>query len=296
MNKYKFSDLLLYEEKLKNLLQKYGLNYNPQGRTSQYFSYLKRMEKARILDKEKFSRLLQENKARFYYSQFYVLEICIIIDAIESSPQDERIVKRKLKDLLKGTYLLSEETSNNTKARDTTFELSLFSFFNSRSLAVELGDPNPDLKLTTNNFTYNIECKRPNSAGSLETNIRRAVNQLKETGNSKGIPAIALSLEQVLLGDELILHSYDEQSAMNYLNILLTTFAQENLPVIQKRYPDDSFVILYYLSMLCGFATDVPMSYTTYIIGNVYNFGGELSNRIYGDLQPMVSAQNIGGE
>lgn len=290
MKRYKFSDLLLYEEKLKNLLQKLSLNYSHQSRVSQYFLYLRRIDKARKLDKNKFSKLLQEDRARFYYSQFYVLEICNIIDAIENLPQDERIIKEKLKDLMKGTYLLSEETSNNTKARDTTFELSLFAFFNSRGLTVALYSPNPDLKLATNNFTYDIECKRPNSAKSLEANIRKAVNQLKGANQGNSIPTIALSLEQVLLGDELILHSYDDKSAMNYLNILLTAFAKDNLSMIQKRYPDYSFVILYYLSLLCGFATDTPMSHATYIIGNVYNFKEELSNRIYGDLQPMVSS------
>lgn len=291
MKKFKFTHLLGYEKKFKNMFDEFGLKYIPSSRISQYFSYLNKLEKARRLDRKKFGEFVQKNKAKYYYSQFYVREICNIVDAIESSTQDQKIVKEKLKDLVKGTYLLSEETINNTKARNTTFELVLFSFFNSKGLKVKLDDPNPDMKLFTNNFIYNIECKRPYLAKSLEKNIKEAVRQLRKSKNSRSISTIALSLEQIVLGDDLILHSHNERAALSYLEFLLTKFAHENLPMVSKTCGDDPFLILYYLSCLSGFEESSPMSHTTYVVGNVYNFEGSLSSRIYNDLQIMSSQE-----
>lgn len=296
MKRYKFSDLLLYEEKIKKLYLKHGLSFNPSNRISKYFAYLGKIEKIRNLDKDSFSRLIQKDRAKYYYSQFYVLEICNIVNAIENSNQDEKIIKEKLTDLSKGTYLLSEESSNNTKARDTTFELSLFSFLHAKKLDVKLDDPNPDLQLSSGNFTYNIECKRPYSIKSLEKHIRKAIKQLKKTNTGNSVPTVALSLEQVLLGNDsgndLILDSRDEKSALSFLDATLYSFFQVNTPMIRKICEDDPCLVLYYLSCLVGFRSDLPMANATYITGNIYNFEENLSNSIYKDLQTMIPQQS----
>ncbi len=292
MNKYKYSDLLLYRKKVKDLYIKLGLNFDESNRISKYFKYLGEIEKSRTLDKDKFRALIQKNKAKYYYSQFYVLEICKIIDALQNTKLDENILKEKLTHLARGTYLLSEENINNTQARDTTFELSLFSFLYTRNLQVKLSGSNPDLQLSTTNFTYNIECKRPYSVRSLERNIRKALKQLRKTRNGVSIPVMALSLEQVILGDDLILDSKDEQSALTFLDATLSQFAQNNLPMIRKICDNEPCLILYWLSCLTGFKTDLPMAHTTFIVGNVYNFDQKLSDRIYKDLQIMLPPKN----
>ncbi|OGK51760.1 hypothetical protein A3B02_02420 [Candidatus Roizmanbacteria bacterium RIFCSPLOWO2_01_FULL_42_14] len=288
MRRYKFSDLLLYEKRAKDLYFKLGLGFSSSNRISKYFAYLSNIEKSRKLDKASFSQLIQKDKAKYYYSQFNVLEMCNIIDAIDGSIQDEKILKKKLVDLSKGTYLLSEESSNNTKARDTTFELSLFSFFQARGLNIKLGDPNPDLQLVSNNFTYNIECKRPHSLNSLEKHIKEAVKQLKKSPGSNVVPTIALSLEQVLLRGDLILDSRDEESAANFLNATLEDFLQSNLKMVQKICGDEPCLVLYYLSCLTGFKSDIPMANATFITGNIYNFGESLSSSIYKNLNTII--------
>ncbi|MDP2649412.1 MAG: hypothetical protein Q8P10_01065 [bacterium] len=293
MKRHKFSDLLLYEERIKKLYVKHGLSFNSYNRISRYFIYLNEIEKKRHLDKIAFSQLIRKNRAKYYYSQFYVLETCNVIDAIEQSNQDPKIVKEKLIDLAKGTYLLSEESSNNTKARDTSFELSLFSFLQDKGLGVKLTDPNPDLQLKSEKFIYNIECKRPFSFKSLEKHVKKAVSQLEKTTKANSVPTIALSLEQVVLGDDLILDSRDEKSALAFLDATLHAFLQKNLPMIQKICGDTPCLILYYLSCLVGFKTDLPMANATFITGNIYNFGDELSNSIYKDLTTMIPPHNL---
>ncbi|MBU1085620.1 MAG: hypothetical protein ABII08_04280 [Candidatus Beckwithbacteria bacterium] len=292
MNKYKYSDLLLYEKKIKDLYSKLELNFDESNRISKYFKYLGEIEKSRKLDKVKFYALIQKNKAKYYYSQFYVLEICKIVDALQNTKLDKNVLKEKLTHLAKGTYLLSKENINNTQARDTTFELSLFSFFYAKNLRVKLGSLNPDLQLLTDNFTYNIECKRPYSPKSLEKHIRKALRQLRKTQNGISIPTMALSLEQVILGDDLILNSKDDQSALTFLDDTLSQFAQDNLPMIRKICNNESCLILYWLSCLTGFRTDLSMAHTTFIVGNVYNFDQNLSTRIYKDLQIMLPSKN----
>lgn len=293
MRRYKFSDLLTYEDKIKALYLKFGLNFNPTNRISRYFAYLKDIEKARHQDKDYFSKLLERDKAKYYFSQYYVLETRNIIEAIENSDQEQEIIKGKLQDLSKGTYLLSEETSNNTKARDTTFELSLFSFLHARGLNVKLCEPNPDILLTSDYFTYDIECKRPNSLSSIKKHIKNAANQLKKTEDKNNVPTIALSLDQVMLGGDFILDSKVEQSARSYLDALLFSFHQYNLPLVKKIRKDEPCLILYYLSCLTGLKEDFIMANATFITGNLYNFGESLGNRILEDLNNMISQQSL---
>lgn len=293
MKRYKFSNLLLYVDRIKELYSRNGLSFNYHNRINKYFTYLNEIEKTRQLDKDTFRKLIQKDKAKYYYSQFYVLEICNVINAIEQSNQDQKILKEKLIDLAKGTYLLSEESSNNTKARDTSFELSLFSFLQDKGLNVKLTGPNPDIWLSSENFTYNIECKRPFSFKSLEKHIRKAISQLEKTTKANSVPTIALSLEQVILGDDLILDSRDEKSALSFLDATLYEFLQKNLPMIQKVCGDTPCLVLYYLSCLAGFKTNLPMANATFITGNIYNFEENLSSSIYRDLLTIIPPQRL---
>lgn len=293
MKRYKYSDLLLHEEKLKKLYQKYGLGFNSTNRIARYFKYLREIEEGRKLDSQSFGKILQKDKAKYYYSQFYVLEMCNIINSLERLPQDEKTIKIKLANLAKGTYLLSEENPNDTKARDTTFELSLFSFLQARGLKVKVCDPNPDLELKSKKYIYNIECKRPQSANSLEKHIRKAVKQLRKSTGSNVVPTIALSLEEVILGDDLILDSRDEQTASNFLNATLEAFLRLNLKMIQKVCGNQPCLVLYYLSCLAGFQTNIPMANATFITGDIYNFENELSSSIFSDLNTMIPQHSL---
>lgn len=285
MKKYKFSDLLEYEVKINNLYSKFNIAFNDLNRINQYFQYLKKIESERLKgDGDKFKTLINSNKAKFYFSQFYVLEACNIIDAIEELKPNDNILKEKLRNIVQGNYLLSEENINNSIARNTTFELSLFSFFHSKGLHAELCHPNPDISLTLNKFQYSIECKRPFSFESLEKNIYKAMKQLRRHSQIDCIPTIALSLDQVLLGKDLILDSKDEKSALSFLEKTVFEFYQHNQKMINKVCDKEPCLILYYLSCLVGFKTDLPMANGTYIVGNIYNFKEDISDSIRKDM------------
>ncbi|MEX0999925.1 MAG: hypothetical protein WD000_08210 [Thermodesulfobacteriota bacterium] len=288
MKRYKFAALLQQENRIKDKYLELGLSISPYSRINKYFLYLREIEKARILGENELNRLIQKDRARYYYSQLYVLKICNILNAIESSSQNQLVIRNKLSILAKGPYLLSEEHKNNTTARDAEFELELFSFLYEKGLKVRLCDPNPDIQLITSNFTYDIECKRPNSMNSMEKHIRKAVSQLKKIINGSNIPTIALSLDSILTKDDLILSSKDERSSLNFLNVTLSEFLKANAMMVSKICGSNPCLVLYHLSCLSGYSNNIPMAYTTYMTGNIYNFEKSLSRRIYDDLQIMT--------
>lgn len=285
MDRYKYSDLLLYETKVRRLYGKLGLNYNSSCRIAQYFSYLSEIEKRRGGDSTAFSAFIQQNRVKYYYSQFYILEICHILDAIEKVRISSELVKEKLDYLAQGTYLLSEETLQNTAARNTQFELSLFAFFHEKGVDAKLCSPNPDISVTTKSFTYNIECKRPFSLDTVERNMRKAVKQLRKSYGNNTIPTFALSLDHIASRKDIILDADTELSALRSLEKVTTLYSQQNLPMVRKIFDHEPCVILYYFSCLSGFKDNTPMAHAMFMIGNVYNFPKDLSEKIHSDLE-----------
>ena len=151
-------------------------------------------------------------------------------------------------------------------------------------------EPNPDLQVATSRLTYNVECKRPSSIKTVEKNIRKAWKQLRKPSVPHGIPTIALSLDKVLINDDLIYHSVSEQASLAGLDRLLYEFMLNNQSMINKVIDSDSCVLLYYFSCLSGFESkNVPMANATYMIGNVYNFENK---DIYQDLKSF-SGMNL---
>lgn len=286
MKKHKFSNLLLYRKKYASLFNELNLRLSPHSRINQYFDFLEKKEQTRIKQPQEFSKLINSNRAKYYYSQFYTGELQSIFDALEANPQNSQILKDKLSDLAKGTYLLSEENISDTSARNTSFELLLFSYLHERGAEVFLRDPNPDLEVITSNFVYDVECKRPSSEKTVEKNIRKALKQIRKRKLvSDNVPVIALSLDKVLLNDDLVYHSKNEETSLLGLERLLLNYLKHNRYTLSKVLGNTPCVVLYYLSCLAGFDdTSLPMSNATYMIGNVYEFEPELSQKIFNDL------------
>lgn len=263
MKIYKFSDLLNDEKRVRKLYARYGLSLNSASRIVQYFKYLRKLEDIRKEDPETFKENFAKNRLKFYFSQFYVMELSNVVNAIEKSNSKAEIVKSKLSDLSKGTYLLSEEDVANTKARDTMFELSLFAFLRKFNLNVELCEPNPDIRLTSNNFIYNIECKRPSSMNSVEHQIKKAKKQLEKMSKKRVISTIALSLDQIFLKKvleskekyDVLLDSKNDTSALAFLDATIFKFLTENNFILGKIFKDKPCFVLYYISSLTGFRT-----------------------------------------
>jgi len=289
---YKYSELISYQNTIENFFLKHKIELSPTSRIIEYFNYLKIIEGKRTSDKKSLNKLIREDKAKYYFSLFYVLDIYKIINSLDKASQSKTIVRKKLLDLMKGTYLLSRENSDNTKARNTGFELSFFSILYSGGLAVKLCDPNPDIELKSNSFTYNIECKRPQSVRSLEKNLKGAMKQIRKMGLSatKQIPVIVLSVDKIFFDrNDLILNSKDEKTARSFLEGKLRDFSKNSLRTVNKVIGDGQCIVISYLSCLVDLRNYGFMSSANFIDCNIYNFEKNLSNCIYSDLKTLLS-------
>jgi hypothetical protein len=126
MNRTKFSDLLKYEDRINSIYKSCGLSINSTSRIYDYFKFLRAIEDERKKGREEFNTFLEKNKAKNYFSLYYVSELKDIVDALEKTTQDVKIVREKLIDMANGTYLLSEENPEDTKSRNTTLSLIVF--------------------------------------------------------------------------------------------------------------------------------------------------------------------------
>jgi hypothetical protein len=148
---------------------------------------------------------------------------------------NDEILKTKLTLLIKGNLLRIEESevNNNSVARNTQFELFLFSQLRSVGIDAELCDPNPDVKVFINGRTYYIECKRilRLTATSVNTNSKKALRQLNEhmdRHDESQFGVVALSVQRILAKPEEILNSHTQQSGLDFIQNQSYDFIEQN--------------------------------------------------------------------
>jgi len=148
---------------------------------------------------------------------------------------DDGILKIKLTALIKGNLLRIEESeiNNNSVARNTQFELFLFSQLRLVGIKAELCDPNPDVKAYINGRTYFIECKRilRLTNTSVNTNAKKALRQLNEhmdRNNESQFGIVALSIQRILAKPEEILNSPTQQTGLDYIQKQSHDFIEQN--------------------------------------------------------------------
>jgi len=168
--------------------------------------------------------LREENKEGNLY--FALLDIGIIFDALPYLKEIEtRVLEYKLKKVIK-MGLPSLETGDGNEARNTLWELFLYTRLRKANIHTVLGEPNPDILSHIDSRKYYFQCKRifAPTQNSLLKNIKLAAKQLRndlrdENNNANGI--IALSVERPLLKGNLMLVTDSEQTAKEKLKSLL---------------------------------------------------------------------------
>jgi hypothetical protein len=139
------------------------------------------------------ARALEEGTAdeNTYYALSDGAGFGLIAEEIVKLPS--HIIRRStLKHLLEGPLAPSEETPDNSRARNEFVELEMAAYFSKAGFKLLGFD---DLKFEFEGVEYQVECKRPFSAGALDPNIGDAYRQLSPKLNrddSRGIIAIAV--------------------------------------------------------------------------------------------------------
>ena len=126
------------------------------------------------------------------------------------------IAGEKIRKMIKGPLIPSNETTSSNDARNTLFEVTTAADIFNRGGDVAISRNSEDVRLKGKRNTYLIECKRPFSKDSLEKNINKAESQLgprlaSSSADTLGI--IALSVSRILtVGGQNYLNAKDEQA------------------------------------------------------------------------------------
>jgi len=120
-----------------------------------------------------------------------------IISQLQHLPHE--VLAPKLKTILKGPLLPSDENANSNAARNILFELNIAARLKHAAIEPQLGE-HPDVRCEIAGKTLLIECKRPFTENQLRENIEHAANQLLTdlTSVPDAVGIIAVSLSKAL--------------------------------------------------------------------------------------------------
>jgi hypothetical protein len=169
--------------------------------------------------------------ASFRNALFDLTELQDIYDAIQDYP-DRAIVKEKLVKLNSGHNIHSDETSKNNVARNTQFELKLFSELKKAGLGCYLKEPNPDIEILNVGRSYAVECKRlfAFNEGRIKSNVNDARDQLekilKVQPHKTGV--IAIDITRNLTNGDSYLEAKNSKTALARLEYELENFRKQH--------------------------------------------------------------------
>lgn len=220
MKKISFQDLAGSRKEFESLLNNFGLTLQPRSWLFNAYSIIEQLVE---IYQDNFLRRKfwkEKNKnGEIYFSLCDVLLLYEVTPYVKS--EDSGLMHRKLKKILKMEAPHLESNVNN-EARNTLWELKLFSRFKMVGIQANLEDPNPDIFVRVKPRKYYIQCKRVFSpkVRALRKNIKAAVEQVKtdlsgKDNNSLGI--LAISLDRSLTGGNLMLVTDSEKTARNKL-------------------------------------------------------------------------------
>lgn len=106
---------------------------------------------------------------------------------------DRDVVADKLKKVLSGPQLPTDEDANSNQARNFLFELTLGATLETRGRRVTQGE-HPDLTLHLPARDLFTECKRPLSASKVVHNLNAAATQIQEGLGARGVPTSTFGL------------------------------------------------------------------------------------------------------
>ncbi len=126
---------------------------------------------------------------------FALQETTEMIRALQYLDPNDSLAKEKL--ILASSGVLHPRDETDTVARNTQFELSLYSSLRRSGYDARLCDPNPDIQVSCNDVFYNIECKRAFSPTQIDRNFSKAAKQLRlllaqSPDNHYGIVALSV--------------------------------------------------------------------------------------------------------
>lgn len=162
-----------------------------------------------------------------------IKDICNIYEGLKSIEKNQLIgIKSKLQKAVFGPDSVTEETEKNSSARNHLFESLVSARLHNpaNDVIVNLLSKS-DTLVTFSNKKYFIECKRVQSIGNIEKNLKKATDQLtaifkrKIGSNNRGL--IALDVSRVINPNFYHLAKKDDNSLEESVDGLLTEFIDD---------------------------------------------------------------------
>lgn len=226
MRRIKFSDLSAVRDRFDKVLTSLGLPIKNYDRIHTSFSLIDGAVGALEKNMEVFPKN-KEKRVKLLYALQDISELNQIINTVPK--WGKKVITEKLKRFLKGSILPSEESLENSFARNTGFELWLASLFSQKGYQSKISTRNPDLFITVSGRKYFLECKRVYSENGVESVIKDAFKQLtRQTENSDNIGVIAISISKIIPQDDLMLISGDGNKASEDIYKLEEKFILKN--------------------------------------------------------------------
>lgn len=140
----------------------------------------------------------------------------------------------KLKELTAGPIYGGKENSNSSsnKARNTSYELLMAARLAAAGYDIDLSTE-ADIIARKDDFVFYVECKRPQSADGVNSNLKAALRQLRTRYEASDNPAVvrgivALSINKAVPVAPRVLKSATHSAAGAELARVVEQFRQEN--------------------------------------------------------------------
>ena len=191
METFKYSDLLLRLAGFDAWLTSLGLSPCPNDRIHEAFKILRNAEEASRKGQE--TGVYIDIQPEDWFPIIEALEAHDVFTAFQNEPSPA--IGAALKRALAGPVQPIAESPKNRDGRNVWYELALAAEWRLRGASVIVEEP--DLRLSRDNITFLVACKRPAKAQSIHANIRDAIEQLqhnldKTSQGAFGVAAISL--------------------------------------------------------------------------------------------------------
>jgi hypothetical protein len=202
-------DQLLFdlEDQYFDYIAGYGIKRNQSRFTTSFRCF----KEALSSDEYKESKTIpQALIGEFRQAIFDLTELFDIFQAIKGTTDDD-ILRDKLIKLNSGNSVHSLENATNSVARNTQFEMILYSELKESGVNAIFAEPNPDILINSTNHNFAIECKRvfSQSPSRVQSAVGDARDQLKRLfeRDDKAVGIIAIDLSRHLTNGELMIES-----------------------------------------------------------------------------------------
>jgi hypothetical protein len=263
-----------------------------RGRLQRLVEVVTRARAGSELSSEEHAHLESET-VRYRMAVSEALEFGQLIPFLKTRPQTQ--VRRRLRKVLAGPSLPSEEDPVSNEARNIQFELFLASQIWKAGFQPELGE-HPDVKVHIEEFDFLIECKRLYSVARLGDRIQDAGVQLRhdlESHPQSGRGLVAISLSRVMnpTDEAPLIASADAGRAA--LEAWLSTVSEHAAPFYWKLI-EESVAVGAIFHTASGFSNTATgrFDHGNFFVGEVYVPPGAAYkpalNRLLGGLEQLA--------